>query len=787
MPTLSHQRWISPSPTMSETVPVQVLSLTMIIMTSASRKVIQNPGVRCWKVPESLSMYFLSITTFWSRASLPACTAARAAIMMEIFRVLAEGTGTPPKRSARWPLTMSFTYQLDGNGCASHSALRRTTRSRMGRWVSLFLVQPDVPEMHERPRLVPQHVLAAGVQPEVVADLDAGGVGVERDLELLDDGLALLDVALPGQGLHERILVGIAPPARPVAQDLGRHRGLRLEREGGRERIPQLRLVAPRHHRGPVRDLQIHLEAGVLELALGDHRRLVVMLVLRGHDPADRLAGVARFLEEAPGLVLVVLVVRRRRDLRMPDLLLEEDARIETIEVLVAEAGQHHRLHVERGLHGLRDALVGHEPLFGVEDDRHPAVGLDDHRLHAGGRLDALVLIGLHLLDVVVFAGDDAGLPGGVVGHRHEGDLVHVGDALSTQAAGRFGPGGVTVVAGELDVTVGFVLDELEGPGADELLELALAGRVDQLLGIDHGPVVHRAQRGQQAARRLPQPDLHGVRPLGLNRLDVLEERLAGGGQRAPPLERGHHVGGGQGLSVVELDVLAQADRVALAAVAHVVTLGQQGDRLILRVQRVQPLVDVGGDLARDRGRGGVSVQRGRLADHPHAQDAALARGLGGDGGDGDERDGEQHGERREQPRARHAGVSSPVGNGPENTPGSAPAKHRATVLDSQPICNLQYASPTPRSRSSTPASRSTASTAPPSSGWPPASAGARARRGSATAATCSGVISRTTASCAGTRRRAPSACSASRRTTATATRATARAASSPASTARAA
>ena len=36
-------------------MPVQVLSLTMIIMTIASRRVSQNPGVRCWNVPESLS------------------------------------------------------------------------------------------------------------------------------------------------------------------------------------------------------------------------------------------------------------------------------------------------------------------------------------------------------------------------------------------------------------------------------------------------------------------------------------------------------------------------------------------------------------------------------------------------------------------------------------------------------------------------------------------------------------------------------------------------------------
>ena len=64
MPIASHQRWILPSPTRSTTVPVHVLSLTMIIITIASRRVIQNPGVRCWKVPESLSWYLDPIVTF---------------------------------------------------------------------------------------------------------------------------------------------------------------------------------------------------------------------------------------------------------------------------------------------------------------------------------------------------------------------------------------------------------------------------------------------------------------------------------------------------------------------------------------------------------------------------------------------------------------------------------------------------------------------------------------------------------------------------------------------------
>src|SRR5260370_24539409 len=129
MPTDSEKRWISARPTRSTTWPVDVLSLTMIIITSASRKVIQKPGVRCWNVPESLSWYFASMTTFWSRASLPSWTALSAAIMIEILRVLAEGTGTSPSRSARAPVAQSLRYQLVWNGSVSQRASRRAARA----------------------------------------------------------------------------------------------------------------------------------------------------------------------------------------------------------------------------------------------------------------------------------------------------------------------------------------------------------------------------------------------------------------------------------------------------------------------------------------------------------------------------------------------------------------------------------------------------------------------------------------------------------------------------------
>src|SRR5262249_36406263 len=104
----------------------------MIIITIASRRVIQNPGVRCWKVPESLSWNRRAIGDFWASEGFPPWTAASAAIMIEIFRVLAEGTATLPRRSAAAPLARSFRYQLTSNSAPSHSSLRLLTRSRMG-------------------------------------------------------------------------------------------------------------------------------------------------------------------------------------------------------------------------------------------------------------------------------------------------------------------------------------------------------------------------------------------------------------------------------------------------------------------------------------------------------------------------------------------------------------------------------------------------------------------------------------------------------------------------------
>ena len=238
---------------------------------------------------------------------------------------------------------------------------------------------------------------------------------------------------------------------------------------------------------------------------------------------------------------------------------------------------------------------------------------------------------------------------------------------LAAEPARGLRPGGVAVEARELDVPVGPVLDELEGPGADELLELPVPGRVDDLLRVDRREARDGGQHRREHRRRLLQADLDHVRPLRLHRLDRLEDRLAGAGDLPPALERGDHVGGRQLLAVVELHALAEADDVALGAVERVVALGEERDRLVLRVERVERLEHVDADLAGDRRRRRVRVERRRLADHPDPEDAALPRRLGARLGQPERRRDQHQGQERgkaERTWTQHGGSLPPPARG---------------------------------------------------------------------------------------------------------------------------
>src|SRR5213080_920401 len=542
---------------------------------------------------------------------------------------------------AKWISTKATVATTSATGISASS--RRTTYVFTA---EALLVEPNVPEEQLGRRLEAAHLLAQDVQREVVAELDPADVLVEEHLHALPDRAAPLGIELGEHRLHQPVLLLLAPPARPVAVHRRGERRLVGEGEARREDVPQLRLVAPLDERRPVDHLEVHREASLLELLLGHERILVHPLIFLRRDPAHGLARVASLLQQLLRLRATVLVVRLAAGLRVPAGLLDvEEARIEPVEILVAEAGGHDRLHVERGLERLAQPLVGHHALLVVQHRGGPAVGLDDGRDDRGNRLDPVVLVLLDLLREVIVARLDAREAHGDVRHGDEEDLVHVGGALAAVAVGRLAPRDVLLEARQFDVAVRLVLDEAERPGTHRLLDLVLAGRVHDLLREDRGAVVRARERRQEHARRLFHVDHDGQRVLRLHRLDVLPHRLARARHLPPAHQRGHDVGRGHLLAGVELDALAEADRVASAAVGHRVALGEHRHDVEDTVVRVEGLDRVPSDLLRDHRRRPVDVQRRRLADHSGLEDTAGPLRRGGLGGDDEEGEGEQRDE----------------------------------------------------------------------------------------------------------------------------------------------
>ena len=174
-------------------------------------------------------------------------------------------------------------------------------------------------------------------------------------------------------------------------------------------------------------------------------------------------------------------------------------------------------------------------------------------------------------------------------------------------------------------------LDELEGARPDELGHL---GRRRVLLGdllrIDGGEVVGVGQGDQDDARLLLEPQLDRVLSDRAHVLDRGPQRLGLGGIPAPALEGGDDVLAGELLAVVELDSLPELDRVHEAiggSRRHPV--GEVGDRLVGLVEGVQALVHVLSDDLDEVGRRPVRVERGRIPEHGHPDDAAPLRRLG--------------------------------------------------------------------------------------------------------------------------------------------------------------
>ena len=183
-----------------------------------------------------------------------------------------------------------------------------------------------------------------------------------------------------------------------------------------------------------------------------------------------------------------------------------------------------------------------------------PAVRLDHPRVDAAQALDAIVLVLLDLLGEVVLPRLDARQAHRHVGNGEEENLVDVRRPLAPVAVRRLRASAVVLEPGELDVAVGLVLDEAVRAGADIVLDRSVAGRLDHLLRMNGRARIGPAEPEEERAGGLLQVNDDGVGILGLDRLDVLPERLARRRDLPPAIERGDDVGGRHLLAVVELD-----------------------------------------------------------------------------------------------------------------------------------------------------------------------------------------------------------------------------------------
>src|SRR5262245_338898 len=156
--------------------------------------------------------------------------------MMEILRVLAEGTGRSPRRSARQPVARSFRYQLVWKGRASHSSFRVFS--------SACMVVPPISGRSRRPGGAPARLglrepgtaIDEGEVARAAPALLVGGRLVDLQRLRVDDHAIVLPraarrheaashVVAHALGIARERVAPAAAPARLEAQDVAARDG----------------------------------------------------------------------------------------------------------------------------------------------------------------------------------------------------------------------------------------------------------------------------------------------------------------------------------------------------------------------------------------------------------------------------------------------------------------------------------------------------------------------------------------------------------------------------------
>ena len=178
-------------------------------------------------------------------------------------------------------------------------------------------------------------------------------------------------------------------------------------------------------------------------------------------------------------------------------------------------------------------------------------------------------------------------------------------------------------------MTVRLPLAEPVRTGTDVVLDVdrRLAGGGSHGGGIDRGAAVDERHQVLPGAERVLEDQLDAVVAGRRDFGDVRKKQLPARTVFAPTLQRSHDIGGGHGLAVMELHSLAQMDGNGLAVAADLLAGSEQWPRLVVCVERVQPLEDVMGDGGCEIGCHHLLVEAWRLTNGSVVQRASREGG----------------------------------------------------------------------------------------------------------------------------------------------------------------
>ena len=488
----------------------------------------------------------------------------------------------------------------------------------------------------------PVDVGAAGDRRRPLAEQRHRHVAPGILLQLAGDRLALLERGGQRPVVAQLLVQVVLGPAEPAGLAIG---GVgdeadriveALARAPGDEDVPAAlgdRLLdrAPGDDRAPVGGGELGIDAGLLQ-PLGNEQRGIVHEgdVGRLQDD-DRAAVVAGLLEQLRGLGDVLPALEPVGiDIALHQAGAGKQRSAGAVVFRVAE----HRLEDVLLLDEVQHGLARLDLVEGRVQPVEPAHA-DVAALVQDVELD--VLVALELVQQVdrrdLVEVDLAGLQGRhrrlLVGHVLDDDAIDLGD-LAADHAGRRLLARHVVRVPVVDVALarfGLVLVELEGAGADLGRHLLVGVRLRVLLAHDDGQVgLDLAERLQHQAIGLLKDDLEGLVVLDGRVGDPLEHVLGGAVAGGPAADRGDDIGAGDGLPVVELQAVAQRERIGLLVVGDAPLVDHLRLDVAIVVQSEQRVVDQQTVVAGHVGGGPDRIEDLEIAVQHGANRARLGR-----------------------------------------------------------------------------------------------------------------------------------------------------------------